>query len=458
MSQNVIRVSDVIEQRKVGGYQAMIVLLCGLIMFIDGFDTQAISYIVPLVAKEWHIAPKTLGPIFSSTLVGLMVGYLLLSPLSDKYGHKRVMTIASLMFGIFTVATVWAGDVTQLMAMRFLTGIGLGAAAPSAVALTGEFSPQRLRASFVLAIYCGFSLGFVVAGFVAGALLPVYGWTSLLWVGGVTPIVLTLLLMLCLPESMAYLTRYRGRSGELAKTLLKLDPRLRIDANTVFVDGAGVAKRAAISALFTKERSSGTLLLWLIFFINLALFYFMQSWLPTMLTAMKYPLDKIVLVTALPTTGGILAAFVVGPAMDRIGPYISISVLYLCGAAFLAFTASSFGASLPVLMLAVFLAGFCVSGGQKSVIAMAAVFYPTEIRSTGVGWALGIGRLGGIAGPSVVGMLIGAHWSPADVFYAAAVVILAAGVCTAIMGRIYGKRGNVPGTAAPTGAADAALK
>lgn len=443
MTQNAIRVSDVIEGRKVGGYQAMIVLLCGLIMFIDGFDTQAISYIVPLVAKEWHIAPKVLGPIFSSTLVGLMVGYLLLSPLSDKYGHKRVMVIATFLFGIFTVATVWAGDVTQLMAMRFLTGIGLGAAAPSAVALTGEFSPQRLRASFVLAIYCGFSLGFVVAGFVAGALLPRFGWTSLLWVGGLTPIAMTVPLMLFLPESMPYLARRKERSAELAKTLLKLDPRLKIDRDTVFIDSSGAATRASISSLFSMGRSGGTLLLWLIFFINLAVFYFMQSWLPTILTSLKYPMDKIVLLTALPTTGGILAAFVVGPAMDRIGPYISIGVLYLCGAVFMAFTAASFGATLPVLMLAVFLSGFCVSGGQKSVIALAAVFYPTEIRSTGVGWALGIGRLGGIAGPSVVGMLMSEHWSAGDVFYGGGAMMLAAGICVWLMGRVY-----APGKAA----------
>jgi AAHS family 4-hydroxybenzoate transporter-like MFS transporter len=451
-------VSDVIERRKVGGYQAMIVLLCGLIMFIDGFDTQAISYIVPLVAKQWHIAPKVLGPIFSSTLVGLMLGYLVLSPLSDKYGHKRVLTIASFLFGVFTIATVWAGDVTQLMAMRFLTGVGLGAAAPSAVALTGEFSPQRLRASFVLAIYCGFSLGFVVAGFAAGALLPRYGWTSLLWVGGLVPIALTVPLLLFLPESMAYLTRRRERAAELAKTLKTLDPALRIDGDTVFIDGTGAAKRAAISSLFALGRSPGTLLLWLIFFINLAVFYFMQSWLPTILTAMKYPMDKIVLLTALPTTGGILAAFVVGPAMDRIGPYVSIGVLYFCGAAFMAFTAASFGATLPVLMLAVFLAGFCVSGGQKSVIALAAVFYPTEIRSTGVGWALGIGRLGGIAGPSVVGMLMGQHWSAAQVFQGGAAMMLAAGICVWLMGRIYAKRDARAAGPANAVSADAALK
>ncbi|MFZ6649334.1 MFS transporter [Undibacterium sp. TJN25] len=432
-----IGVSDIIEKRKVGAFQYMIVVLCGLVLFIDGFDTQAISYILPLLAKDWQIAPKLLGPIFSSTLVGLMIGYLFVSPLSDKYGHKRVMVIATLLFGAFTAGTVLATNVTELMALRFLTGVGLGAAAPSAVALTGEYVPQRLRATFVLAIYCGFSLGFVVAGFVAGELLPRFGWTSLLWAGSIPPILLGFVLMAVLPESIAFLARRKSHFAKLAAIVRRLDPTLHVDSNTVFTEAQNDGKRAAITALFQMGRTGGTLLLWLVFFINLAIFYFMQSWLPTILTGLKYPMDTIVWLTALPTIGGILAAFVVGPAMDRIGPYVTIGVLYLCGSVFMAFTAANFTSSLPVLMLAIFLAGFCVSGGQKSVIALAAVFYPTEIRSTGVGWALGIGRLGGIAGPSVVGLLIGAHWTPTEIFYGGGVMIFVACLCVFAMGRLY---------------------
>ena len=147
-----IRVSDLIEKRKVGAFQYRIVMLCGLVLFIDGFDTQALSYVMPLLAKEWHLAPSLLGSVFSSTLIGLMVGYLFLSSSSDKFGHKRMMVLFTFLFGLFTVATVLVTNVQELIALRFLTGLGLGAVTPSAVALTGEYSPQRLRASFVLAI------------------------------------------------------------------------------------------------------------------------------------------------------------------------------------------------------------------------------------------------------------------------------------------------------------------
>ena len=370
-----------------------------------------------------------------------MVGYLFVSPLSDKYGHKRVMIIATFLFGVFTIATVLATNITELMALRFITGVGLGAAAPSAIGLTGEYIPQRLRATCVLAIYCGFSLGFVVSGFVAGELLPRFGWTSLLWAGGVAPIVLSLVLLRMLPESIGYLARSKARKDELLAIVRRISPSLQVDRTTVFTEAQGDARRAAISQLFKHGRTSGTLLLWLVFFINLAVFYFMQSWLPTILIGLKYPMETVVWLTALPTIGGIMAAFVVGPAMDRIGPYISIAILYICGALFMAFTAAMFTASLPVLMGAIFLAGFCVSGGQKSIIALAAVFYPTDIRSTGVGWALGIGRLGGIAGPSVVGLLISAHWTPTGIFYGGGAMMLFAGCCIFLMGRLYRDHG-----------------
>jgi AAHS family 4-hydroxybenzoate transporter-like MFS transporter len=200
-------------------------------------------------------------------------------------------------------------------------------------------------------------------------------------------------------------------------------------------------------------------LLWLIFFLNLAAFYFMQSWLPTILGKLHYPMQMIVWMTSLSTVGGIVAALFVGPAMDRIGPYVSLGVLYLCGAVFMACTAAALSAAPLVLMTAVFFGGFCVSGGQKSAIALGAVFYPTAIRSTGLGWALGIGRLGGIAGPAVAGMLIGAHWLPANLFYLAAVMMLCAGAAVFAMGHRYGARagGNKTARRADARQADASI-
>lgn len=459
MKSKPIEASEIFDNRKVSGFQYLVITLCGLVMFIDGFDTQAISYIMPLLAKEWGIPAGMMGTIFSSTLIGLMVGYLALSPLSDRFGHRRVIIAATFFFGLCTLLTVMTTNVTELLALRFLTGLGLGAAAPSAIALTGEYSPKRLRASFVLAIYCGFSLGFVAAGFAAGALLAPFGWKSLLWVGGIAPIVLAVLLFFVLPESLAFLGRRPEDREQLCAILRRIDPALAANVNSMPVAAQGSVQRAAIASLFKDGYTTGTVLLWVTFFLNLAAFYFMQSWLPTVLGKLDYPMQMIVWMTSLSTVGGIVAAFFVGPAMDRIGPYISLGVLYLFGAVSMVFTAASLSATPWVLMTAVFLGGFCVSGGQKSAIALGAVFYPGTIRSTGLGWALGIGRLGGIAGPAVAGLLIGAGWVPANLFYLAAVMMLGAGVAVFTMGHRYGTKASrrVPDTALGARQADATI-
>lgn len=440
MASPLIDVVEVIERQKVGLGQCLVVLLCALLMFLDGFDTQAVSYIVPALAKDWHLSREILGSIFSAALVGLMVGYLAIAPLSARFGHKRMMLASSVLFAVFTLLTVFTSDVTELIGLRFLTGIGLGAAAPSAVALTCEFAPKRLRATFVLLVYCGFSLGFVVAGLTAGALMPTHGWKSLMLVGAAAPLALTVPLAWLLPESLAFLQRRPQGNERMRAVLLRLFPRLEVPVGSTFRLEDQGEKRASVAALVRGRTSAGTLLLWLIFFLNLAEFYFMQSWLPTMLTGLQYSAATVVWVTALPTIAGVLSAVPLGLAMDRVGPYVTLTVMYLAGCVFMWLVGNAFSGSVAWLMVMVFCAGFCISGGQKSVIALAAVYYPINLRSTGVGWALGIGRLGGIAGPLIAGMLYSAHWSPAEIFRFSAWPVLVAGIGVFVMGRIYGNR------------------
>ena len=383
-----------------------IVLLCGLVMFLDGFDTQAISYIAPLIAKEWNLSRELLGLIFSSALTGLMAGYLVLSPISDRVGHRRMLLASTFTFALFTLTTAFAGSSTGIIALRFLAGVGLGAAIPSAVALTTESAPQRLRATFVLGIYCGFSLGFIAAGVVATVLLPVYGWRSILWVGAAAPLTLAVLLLRYLPESL----------------------------DVVTVEQAAVATRhSAVTDIFRSGRGAATLLLWAVFIINLAEFYALQSWLPTILTNLHYSMSTVALATSLTTAGGIAAAFVVGPAMDRLSPYGSLSIVYLGAVVCLALLGAALTHAGWMLFTAAFFAGFCVSGGQKSVIALAACFYPAAVRSTGVGWALGIGRIGGVAGPWLFGMMLGLNVTPANAFYIGAIPMLLAAAAVMLL-------------------------
>ena len=437
MISETIHVPDIINGKKVGAFQYLIVSMCGLVMFLDGFDTQAISYMAPWIAKEWNLSRELLGLIFSSALTGLMAGYLVLSPLSDRFGHRRMLLVSTVTFGLFTLTALFAAGATEFIALRFLAGLGMGAAIPSAVALTSEYSPQRLRASSVLGIYCGFSLGFVAAGVAAASVLPVYGWRSLLWIGGLAPLVLAVVLFLRLPESLDFLVRFGADRDRIWNLLCRINPRLTKVGDAAAFTTDQENRRGAVRGIFQSGRAPGTLLLWFVFIINLAEFYALQSWLPTILTNLHYSISTIALATSLTTTGGIVAAFVVGPAMDRLGSYGSLGIVYLGGVIFVALIGASLTQPEWVLLTTAFFAGFCVSGGQKSVIALAAVFYPAPVRSTGVGWALGIGRIGGILGPWLFGILLGWNLTPSRVLYSASVPMLLAAAAVMLMGRFY---------------------
>jgi MFS transporter, AAHS family, 4-hydroxybenzoate transporter len=303
------------------------------------------------------------------------------------------------------------------------------------VALTSEYAPKRYRASFVLAIYCGFSLGFVAAGAATASLLPHYGWRSLFWLGAVAPLLLSVLLYLWLPESLDFLVRRGTDQQKILDTLARIAPELATDQlySCTFTTDA-VTEGSPINSLFASGRATGTVLLWAVFFLNLATFYGLQSWLPTMLMRLKYPLGIVALATSLSTVGGIAVAVVIGPAMDRIGPYRSLATLYLLGVVFVPLLGVALLRAEWVLLLATFFAGVCVSGGQKSVIALATLFYPSTIRSTGMGWALGIGRLGGIGGPLLFGLLFSLHLTPSEVLHASAIPMLICGCVIAYLG------------------------
>ncbi|MDQ8727617.1 MFS transporter [Bradyrhizobium sp. LHD-71] len=430
-------VPSFINSRRTGITQYAIVALCGLIMFLDGFDTQAISYMAPSIAKEWGLPRQLLGPIFSSALSGLMVGYLLVSPLSDRFGHRRLVVISTFAFALLTFATIFATNVTELMVLRFITGIALGSVIPSTIALTTEFSPARLRATFVLAIYSGFSLGFVAAGAVAAWVIPEYGWRSMLWIGAAAPMVAAILALMFLPESMDFLIRTKAKPDAVWRVVRRIDGALPVQGPTQFVTEAA-ERRSAVGSLFSSGRAAGTLVVWVVFMLNLAEFYALQSWLPSMLTNVGHSLNTVALATTMTTVGGIVAAFVIGPAMDRIGPYGSLATVYLVGAAFVVLFGYSIDKPSWMMVATAFCAGFCISGGQKSVIALATIYYPTSIRSTGVGWALGIGRLGGIGGPLLIGALLAYHLNAQHILYVAGIPMLIAGSLILLLGYWYG--------------------
>src|ERR1700722_5012751 len=221
----VVEIQAFINERKVGGFQILVVVLCALTVFLDGYDTQSVAFVAPSIALDWHLERAALAPIFVASLVGLLIGALLFGPVADKLGRRSVLMLSTLIFGAGTLLTAGSGDVTGFLIFRFLTGLGLGGAMPNAIALTAEYCPERRRATLVMIMFTGFSLGAAVGGGLAAWLIPAFGWRSVWYLGGAMPLLLLPLQFFLLPESIRFLVVRNAEHSRIAPLLRSIDLR-----------------------------------------------------------------------------------------------------------------------------------------------------------------------------------------------------------------------------------------
>jgi AAHS family 4-hydroxybenzoate transporter-like MFS transporter len=414
--------------------------LCAAVLFLDGFDTQAIGYVAPALAKEWGLTRAALGPVFSAGLFGLMIGALLFGPLADRVGRKKIIIFSTLAFGLGALVTAFVHDVNALLAIRFLTGLGLGGAMPNAVAMTSEFNPRRRRATMVMIMFCGFSVGAALGGLLAAALIPQFGWRSVFVVGGVAPLLLAPILALSLPESVRFLA-LTGRANDRVSGLLgRIRPKVAFARGTQFVMHEPHLPGIPVLHLFRQGRTLVTLLLWVVFFMSLLDIYFLANWLPTVLNDLGSSVSASAAIGSMLQVGGVVGTFALGSIIDRFS-FRALALVYFI-AVFAVGAIGQFGHSIILVTVAIFAAGFCIIGGQIAANALAAAFYPTSVRATGVGWALGIGRIGSIVGPLVGGMLMTMKWSTASLFMAAAAAALCAALAAFWLSRLAGMGGT----------------
>jgi MFS transporter, AAHS family, 4-hydroxybenzoate transporter len=428
MESQKVNIATLVDNSRLGLFQWTTFILCGLCLIMDGFDVQAMGYVAPAVIKEFKIPGAEMGLVFSAALTGVLLGSFLFSMLSDRIGRRPVLIAAALYFAVLTLWTATASSAKELLAIRFIAGFGLGGIMPNAMALAGEYSPARIRVTVMMLVSNFFTVGAAIGGFIAAGLIPRYGWRSVFIFGGIVPLVVSLLMIFLLPESLQFLV-LRGKSKEKVLKWLK-----RINApvpagNVEFVTTEENRKGVPVVNLFREGRGLGTVMLWIINFMNLLNLYFLGSWLPKVVQDAGYPIAIAVLVGTAVQVGGSVGTIPNGWLIDRYGFRKVLTIVFGVATISIALIGQP---SLPLsmLFLSSFIAGWCVPGGQPGVNSLAAVYYPTYLRSTGIGASLGFGRIGAIVGPVAAGALLGNGWAHRELFLAAAVPALISAVAT----------------------------
>jgi AAHS family 4-hydroxybenzoate transporter-like MFS transporter len=412
------------DQARFGAYQVRVVVLCFLVTTFDGFDTQAIAFTGPVLAQALGVGPRGLAPIVTAGVAGMALGAVLFGPLGDRYGRRAAVLWATAVFGVFSLLTAFASSIEQLMVLRFLTGIGMGGAAPNVYTLASEFSPARHRGLVMLVAGLGLPVGAIVGGLIAGSVIPAWGWQGVFILGGVAPLLFLPLLWVLFPESPYYLAR-RDRQSALAAMLARVAPSAPPAADSVFTLPEAPT-RVGAGALLSPALRHNTLAIWGTYFFNWVAWFGLVLWIPSVLTAAGLPKAQAGLATV--TLNGAALVFMLPLAwlLPKL-PVRRVILWLLVGAVVVSLLLAQAGSRWGLVFALVGLSGLFVGGPQIALNYLAVSIYPTAVRASGVGWAIGMGRVGTVVGGAAGGFVL-EDFGPRGFFIALALPLLAAGV------------------------------
>lgn len=435
--QEVFDITQFVDTRKMSWFNAKIVIFCFFIILFDGYDIGAVAYAGPSLVREWGITSMAaLGTAFSAGLFGILFGSIIFGWIGDRYGRNKAIVGSLLTMGLFSLATMAAHSLGFLIAMRFLTGVGLGGILPNSIALNAEFAPKRFRATMIIVSFSGITLGGAVPGPIAAWLVPHFGWQVLFLIGGAAPILIAAMAAAWLAESIKYLVIKTNRREAVVRLLREMDPLLSFGRETRFVVAQEkVYQKFRPQQLFADGLHFITPLLWLLFICTLMTFFFVNSWLPLVLTSAHISMAHAALATSVFQAAGTIGGLTLCRPIDKHG-FVPLTIVYVV--ALIVTPLIGYAAHIEwLMMIVVFVSGFTLFSLQFGINAVSGMIYATSIRSNGSGWAFGVGRFGAVAGPILAGVLIGMHLSIEHLFLFLAIPMAIATVASFIMQRLY---------------------
>ena len=421
-----------LEALPLGRFHYKLLLVTGLGWLFDSMDTGLIAFILPVLAKEWGLAPGQMGLIGSIGLIGMALGAVVSGTIADRIGRKKVFTITVLLYSIASAFCALSWNYQSLLVFRFLVGFGLGGELPVAATLVSEYAPSRVRGRFIVLLESFWGLGWIAAACIAYFFIPLYGWRMAFLIGAL-PALYVCLIRLHMPESVRYLLAH-GRVGEARQIVVSLERQLHVPV-APFVsekETVPVVAKASFRELWKKPCASRTIMLWLAWFGIVFSYYGIFMWLPSLVFQQGFTVVKtfeyVLIMTLAQLPGYYCAAWLV----DKIGRKYTLSTFLLfSGVASYFFGHASTAAA---LMMWGSVMSFFNLGAWGVLYTYTPEQYPTAIRALGSGWAAGFGRFGGMAAPMMVGALLARSFGFASVFYMFALVFAAVAVIVMSLG------------------------